>query len=173
MEKKRFVGSNSNVIWCFVILTRQTCGQWFIGSNPNVIFWFVILTRQTCGQRSSMSAEGKRRALAFCFSIRNCHIFLISKCTGESDLGLCMNSRLAQRMRLRTFDFKTRFAASLDLSEVAKLCRWNYLDYLRNEAKCGDMAVLEIKFGVWVLGKWSKVDHATSISFVPYTLSQR
>ena len=36
-----------------------------VSSNTN-----VILTRQTCGQRSGMAAGGKRRALAFYFSVR-------------------------------------------------------------------------------------------------------
>ena len=46
----------------------------------------VILTRQTCGQCSSMSAGNKRRALASYICVRICHVFLISKCRGESDL---------------------------------------------------------------------------------------
>jgi len=67
----------------------------FVGSNVN-----MILTRQTCGQRSSMSAGSKRRALAFYFGVRFCNMFLISKCRGESDLGLCATLVLANRMLL-------------------------------------------------------------------------
>ena len=66
----------------------------------------VILTRQTCGQRSGMAAASKHRALAFCFSVRICYLFLISKCRGESDLGLCMTLVLAKRMPLRSADFQ-------------------------------------------------------------------
>jgi len=39
-----------------------------------------------------MAAGGKRRALAFYFSVRICYMFLMSKCRRESDLGLCMTS---------------------------------------------------------------------------------
>ena len=42
----------------FIMETKR-----FGGSSVN-----VILTRQTCSKRSSMSAESKRRALAFIFS---------------------------------------------------------------------------------------------------------
>ena len=37
-----------------------------------------------------------------------------------------------------------------------KLFRRDYLDYLENRAKSGDMAVLELKFRNVSLGKWSK-----------------
>jgi len=60
-----------------------------------VIFVHVILTRQTCGQRSSRAAESKRRALGNCFSERICYMFLISKCRGDRDLGLCPTSVLS------------------------------------------------------------------------------
>ena len=62
----------------------------FVGSFVN-----VILTRQTCGQRSSRAAESKRRAIGNYFSERICYMFLISKCRGDSDLGLCTTSVLA------------------------------------------------------------------------------
>jgi len=65
-----------------------------------------MLTRQTCGQHSSRVVESKRRALAFCFSIRIWHVFLISKCRGDSNLGLCMSLVLAKRMPLRSADFR-------------------------------------------------------------------
>ena len=55
----------------------------------------VISTRQTCGQRSGMATGSKRWALPFYFSARICYMLLISKCRGESDLGLCMTSVLA------------------------------------------------------------------------------
>jgi len=72
----------------------------FVGSNTN-----VILMRQTWGHRSSMSAWSKRRALAFHLSIFFCYTFLISKCRGELDLGLCTTPILAKRMPLRNGDF--------------------------------------------------------------------
>jgi len=53
---------------------RGTTKQ-IVSSNSN-----MILTRQTCGQRSGRAAGGKRRALAFYFSVRICCMFLISKC---------------------------------------------------------------------------------------------
>jgi len=52
----------------------------------------MILTRQTCGQRSSRVAGSKCQALEFYFPIRIWYLFLISMCTAESDLGLCITS---------------------------------------------------------------------------------
>ena len=49
----------------FVVETNQIAS-----SNSN-----VILTRQTCGQRSRKAARGKRRALAFYFSVLICCMF--------------------------------------------------------------------------------------------------
>jgi len=68
----------------------------FVGSNAN-----VILTRHTCGQRSRRAAGSKRRVLGNYFSMRICYEFLISKCRGKPDLGLCTTSVLAKRMLLR------------------------------------------------------------------------
>jgi hypothetical protein len=69
------------------------------GSNSN-----VIVTQQTCGRLSSKAVRSKRRALAFYFPVQICYTFPISKRREESDLGLCMTSGLAQRMRLRGGD---------------------------------------------------------------------
>jgi len=44
--------------------------------------------------QSDMAVGGK---LTFYFPGKICFIFLISKCRGESDLGLCMSSGLAKR----------------------------------------------------------------------------
>jgi len=79
-----------------VVETKQ-----IVSDNSN-----VILTRQTCGQRSGMAAGGKRRGLAFYFSVRICYMFPTSKCRGELDLGVCMTSVLAKRMLLRSADFR-------------------------------------------------------------------
>ena len=69
-----------------------------ISVHSNVI---LTVTQQTCGQR-----EGKRRVLAFYFSVQIWNMFLMSKCRGESDLGLCMTLVLAKRMSLRSTDFR-------------------------------------------------------------------
>ena len=79
-------------------------------SNSN-----VILMRQTCGHRSSRVAERKHQALAFYFSIRIWYVFMISKlwCRGESDLGLCMTSKMQRECgcTMPTSDFEKCFAA--------------------------------------------------------------
>jgi len=67
----------------------------------------VILTRQTCSQRSSRVAGSKRRALALYSSIRIGYVFLVSKCRGESDLGLCITSVLEKRIRLGSADSRS------------------------------------------------------------------
>ena len=69
----------------FVVETKR-----FVGS-----FVHVILMRQTCSQRSSRAAESKRRAIGNYFSERICYLFLISKCRGDQDPGLCTASVLA------------------------------------------------------------------------------
>jgi len=70
-------------------------------SNSN-----VILMRQTCGHRSSRVAGSKRRALAFYFSVQIGHMFSLSICRGKSDLGVCMTSVLAKRMRPHNVEFR-------------------------------------------------------------------
>jgi len=80
----------------YLVKTNQ-----LFGSNSN-----AILTRQTGGKRSSRVAGSKRRALAFCFPVRIWYMLSISKCRGESDLGLCMGSLIAKRMPPRSADFR-------------------------------------------------------------------
>jgi len=75
----------THFIEIFVVETKG-----FVGS-----FVHVILTRQICGQRSSRAAESKRPALGNYFSERICYMFLISKCRGDRDPGLCTISVLA------------------------------------------------------------------------------
>jgi len=97
------------------------------------IFVNVILTRQTCGQRSSRAAESKGRAIGNYFSERICYMFLISKCRGDRDPGLCPTSVLAfgdpqrdGKIRKKTcFDLrKTGFChcAAVLQTQVPKLC---------------------------------------------------
>jgi len=88
-----------------------------IDSNSN-----VILTRQTCGHCSSRVAGSKHRALAFRFSVRIWYMFWISKCRGEWDLGVCMTSVLAKRMRLRSADFQRILRPNTFLNRNSALC---------------------------------------------------
>ena len=94
----------------------------FVGTFVN-----VILTQQTCGQRSSRAAKSKCRALGNYFPERICYMFLISKCRGDRDLGLCITSVLAFAelmrngkirffLRQNTF-FSTDFAIALRFSK--------------------------------------------------------
>jgi len=46
--------------------------------------------------------------------------------------------------------------AEVNFFRREKLCRRDYLDYLKNKAKSGDMAVLDLTFRKVSLGKWSK-----------------
>jgi len=73
------------LIECFVVETQR-----FVCSSVN-----VILRQQTCSQRSSRAAESKGQAIENHFSERICYMFLISKCRGDRDLGLCTTSVLA------------------------------------------------------------------------------
>jgi len=75
----------THFIEIFVVQTKR-----FVSS-----FVHVILTRQTYGQRSSKAAESKRRAPWNYFPERICYMVLLSKCRGDSDLGLYTTSGLA------------------------------------------------------------------------------
>ena len=82
LERTRILSGiqfTTHFIELFVVETKR-----FVGSFSN-----VILTRQTCGQRSSRAGESKRRALGNYFCEWTCYMFLISKCRGDLDLGLC------------------------------------------------------------------------------------
>jgi len=68
----------------------------------------VILTRQTCCQRSNRTAESKRRALGNCFFERIYYMFLISKCRGDRDPGLCTTSGLEFGEPRRSGDFRKK-----------------------------------------------------------------
>ena len=73
----------------------------FVGSSVN-----VILTRRTCSQRSSSSAERKRRALENYFPERICYMFLIPKCRRDRDLVRVTFWLLAKRGPLLNHDFR-------------------------------------------------------------------
>ena len=85
-------------IECFVVETKRSVGS----------FVNVILMRQICGQRSSRTAESKRQALGNYFFERMCYMFLMSKCRGDRDLGLCIFSILAKGEALRNGDFRKK-----------------------------------------------------------------
>jgi len=88
LERTRILSgiqSTTYFIEVFVVETKR-----FVSS-----FVIVILTRQTCGQRSSRAAESKRQTIGNYFSERICYMFLISKCRGDRELGLCTTSVLA------------------------------------------------------------------------------
>jgi len=98
LERMRILSGiqfTTHFIEIFVVETQR-----FVGSFVN-----VILTRQTCGQRSSRAAEIKRWALGNYFSKSICYMFLMSKCRGDWDLGLCTFWVLAKREPLCNGDF--------------------------------------------------------------------
>ena len=69
---------------------------WKWNDSSVVLYTWSQLTRQTCGQRSSRAAESKRRLtrIGNYVSERICYMFLISKCRGDRDLGMCTTSVL-------------------------------------------------------------------------------
>ena len=75
----------------------------FVGSSAN-----VMLMWQACGQNSSRAAENKRRALGNDFSEWICYMFLMSKCRGDWELGLCTFWVFAKRRPLHNGDFHTK-----------------------------------------------------------------
>ena len=102
----RLKRQNPDLRWGWVSLerTRILNGIQFTTHFVEILLWkrkqfvgsfvHVILTRHTFGQRSSRAAESKRQALGNYFSERICYMFLISKCRGDRDLGLCTPSDL-------------------------------------------------------------------------------
>jgi len=102
LERTRFLSGikfTTHFIEIFVVETKR-----FVGSTVNVIW-----TRQTCGlQRSSRAAQSKRRALGNYFSEWIWNMFLMSKCRGDWDLGLCTFWVLAKREPLRNGVFRKK-----------------------------------------------------------------
>jgi len=98
LERTRILSGiqfTTHFIEFLVVETKQ-----FVGSSVN-----VILTRKPCGQRSSRAAESKHRALENYFPERICHMFQVSKCTGNWDLSRCIFWVLAKRNPLRNAKF--------------------------------------------------------------------
>ena len=128
--------------WVFLKQTRILSGiqftthfiEIFVVETKRFVVGFVnvILTRQTCGQRSSRAAESKRRALGNYFSERICYMFLMSKCGGEWDLGLCTTSVLAfgEPMRNGTSEKKNVFRRRKN--RILPLCEYKYT-YTHNQ----------------------------------------
>jgi len=101
LERTRILSGihfTTHFIDLFVAQTKR-----FVGSFVN-----VILTRQTCDQRSCRAAESKRWALGNYFPERICNMFLMSKCRGDWDLGLCTFWVLAKREPLRNGNFRKK-----------------------------------------------------------------
>ena len=70
-----------------------------------VCAFLLYLEGSLCGgitKKKGGVAGSKRRALAFYLSVRIWYVNLNIKCRRESDLGLCMSSVVAKRMRLRS-----------------------------------------------------------------------
>jgi len=76
--------TNVDSQWNPVYSTFHRFTKQFVGSTVN-----VTLTRQTYGQRSSRTAERKRRALQNIFLRANYQMFPTSKCREHSYLGRC------------------------------------------------------------------------------------
>jgi len=100
----------------------------FVSSKVN-----VILTRQACGQCSCMSSGSKHRALEIYLDKRICHMFTLSKCWEDWDLGLCTFWVLAKRELLRNAQFRFFPRAKHDFfSKVATAQRFFFRRYLKS-----------------------------------------
>jgi len=83
------------------------------GISLNSLLWKrnkLLVVIQTWSPRVKPAASvhgcGKQTPSAsILFSVRICYMFLISKCNGKSDLGLCMSSEFVKGMPLRSADF--------------------------------------------------------------------
>jgi len=103
----------------FVVETKR-----FVDSSVN-----VVLTRQTCGQRSRRTAESKRQVIENYLSERICYLFLISKCRGDWDLGMCTFWVLAKRKPLHNAKFRFFCGQNTFFSEVAIAQRFSLRKY--------------------------------------------
>ena len=84
------------------------------------------MTRQICGQRSSVVAGSKRPEIhvelrTVYFSVQICYMFSVSKCRGESDLGVCMTSGLTKRMPLRSGAFRCKHVFGCKIRQKSPL----------------------------------------------------
>jgi len=60
-----------------------------------------------------------------------------------------------------------------ELEHLANSFRRDYSDYLKNEAKSGGVAVLDVRFGVWVSETWSKIDPVTGVTVPRFPWASR
>ena len=108
--------------WVFLERTQILSGIQFTTYFIESFVVNVILTRQTCGQRSSRSAESKRRAIGNYFSERICYMFLISKCRGDRGPVLCTTSGLACGEPQRNDKFRFFLRPNTFSSRKSTLC---------------------------------------------------
>ena len=111
----------------------------------------VTLTRQSCGQRSSRAAKSKRRVIGNYFSERNCHMFPISECRGDQDLGLCTTSVLAFGEPQR--NGKIRKKKCFDVGKI-RFCRCGAVLQTQVPKLCTDLALILLY--ILILGTYSK-----------------
>jgi len=86
-------------------------GSYRYSNSIELVPHFGLWPSPPCGQRSSRSAESKRRALGNYFFERIYCMFLISKCRGDWDLYLF------------TTDFRVENRCAMATSEKKKVCR--------------------------------------------------
>ena len=116
--------------------------------------WSVVIqTWSWCGQPAASARAGCGKQTAFYFPIIICYVFLISRCRGESDLGLCMTSVLSKRMQLHSADsdLKTCLAAKFVGS-------WHdaAVFFLQVPKSCTDTDLILLY--ILILGTYSKFD---------------
>jgi len=133
--------------WVFLERTRILSGiqfttyfiEIFVVEMKRFVSRFVnvTLTRQTCGQRSSRVAESKRRAIENFLSERICYMFLISKCRGDQDLGLCPTSFLSFGVSQRIGKFQGK-KMCFDVGKIGSLPFLGtcvYCEFLRSKCR--------------------------------------
>jgi len=104
----------------------------FVSSTVNVI---LMRQLETCGQRSNRVAESKRWALGNYCPEQIFYTFLMSKCRGVWDLGLCTFWVLVKRESLRNGNFRKK-----RVSPTGKIGIWHGAVVLFSQVpkKCTD-----------------------------------
>ena len=118
-----------------ILFTKHFIESVFVQTNKLICsISNVTLKRQTCGQHSSMAARSKRRAPSIYFPMWICHMFLISKCRREWNLGMCTFPVLQKKMLLQCAHFwrPLRPNAFLNWKNVlqARFCDWIFIGSL-------------------------------------------